>query len=189
MQLDVQIPRYNEQTGWKVVAKPSSELKDLQPKLTNCNDFENPQFGQEYAKKSCLKNNYPYIYWVGASLVRSFPKGISEKGWIVKRENLEQVLTEKLTFIGLNQQEKNDFLEYWLPKLKAQNEPFHRLTFLQNAELNELFPMTITPKPTSLIRVFLNWETLENETIIPVQNLIKYDRNGFFAVEWGGIRK
>lgn len=170
-------------------AKPSGELKDLQPKLTNCDDFENPKFWQEYAKKSCLENNYPYIYWAGASLVRSFPKRISEKGWIVRRENLEQVLTEKLTFIGLNQQEKTDFLEYWLPKLKSQNKHFYRLTFLQNAELNDLFPMTITPKPTSLIRVFLDWETLETETRIPAQNLIKYNRNGFFAVECGGLKQ
>lgn len=192
MQLDVQIPKYNEQTGWKVKAKPNGELQDLQPKITNCDDFKKPKIGQEYALKSCLENNYPYIYWAGASLVRSFPREISQKGWIVKRENLEKVLTEKLTFIGLNARETTNFMEYWLPKLKAENKPFYRLTFLQNAELNDLFPMTITPRPSSLIRVFLDWETLENDQIIPSQNLIKYERNdkqnSFLAVKWGGLK-
>ena len=112
-----------------------------------------------------------------------------ESGFVVGTKNLESELRSKLTIIGLNNKETDDMMEYWLPQMLAKNKPFYRFSLLQNNELDKLFPMTITPKPQSSIRVFLDWDALDTNTTIPTQKLITYPRTDYTMVEWGGIKK
>ena len=189
MQLDVQIPSYgtgNQSKGWLVNAQPNGQLKDLQPKITNCSDFGTGRKGQEYALKSCQNNNYPYIYWAG-NTPNQYPK--IESGFVVSAKDLESELRSKLAIIGLNKQETDDMMEYWLPNMLSKNKPFYRFSLLQNNELDKLFPMTISPQPQSSIRVFLDWDALDTNTTIPTQELITYSRTGYTMVEWGGVKK
>jgi len=51
---------------------------------------------------------------------------------------------------------------------------------LENLELN------VTPKPDSLIRVFLTIKKLDEVVNVKEQNLKAVERNGFTVVEWGG---
>jgi hypothetical protein len=186
MKLDVDIPKYSQNKGWNVQAKPNGDLKDLQRNLTDCKAFENPKIGQEYALESCDKNQYPYIYWAGDTS-KKYPR--IDTGFVVSRESLEQDLKAKLSYIGLNNKEIQDMLEYWLPQMLAKNKPFYRFTLIQTKELNQLFPMTITPKPDSSIRVFLDWEELDNPISVVQQDLIAETRNGYTMVEWGGLKR
>ena len=186
MQLDVKIPNYSPNNGWIVNAQPNGQLKDLQPNLTNCNNFTPNKKGQEYAFESCQNNNYPYIYWAG-NTPNQYPR--IESGFVVGAKDLESELRSKLTIIGLNNKEADDMMEYWLPQMLAKNKPFYRFSLLQNSELDKLFPMTITPKPQSSIRVFLDWDALDNQSTIPTQQLITYPRTGYTMIEWGGIKK
>ncbi len=95
-----------------------------------------------------------------------------------------------MTLIGLNAKEKSDMLSYWVPELIAKNAPYYRLSFFQTADMNAFVPMTITPKPDTLIRVFLDWSALSDNSLkIEPQNLRHIDRTGFTAVEWGGLKQ
>jgi internalin A len=109
----------------------------------------------------------------------------------VEKKNIATFLQQKITEMGLNPQEKADFLDYWQPELIAKNTPYYRVSFLQTNELNELFPMQVTPQPDTTFRIFLDYTPLMAKpiTLIQPQTLNKLTRNGFTMVEWGGLKR
>jgi len=91
---------------------------------------------------------YPYLFWEA----ESYASQETNEGFIVSDENAEKFLEEKFELLGLNEKEKTDFITYWLPVLlknKLSLCSFQSKKFFDNFDLN------ITPKPDSLIRVFL----------------------------------
>ena len=178
------IPEY--QDSWEVLAKTNGILKDLKPELTDCNSLSN-SFGSEYAKSACEKNEYPYLYWSGNTENSFYPE--AKTGFIVRKEDLDQFFNEKLSLMNFNQKEISDFKEYWVSYLSQKDSAYFRITFFQNNIVNKLFPMNISPKPSSSIRLFMDWDYASKETIIPQQNLISYPRVGFTLIEWGGLKK
>jgi hypothetical protein len=125
---------------------------------------------------------YPYLFWEGLGF-GSYP-AINE-GTIVESSKVKSTIESQLTYIGLNKTEISDFLEFWMPKMPSKK--FVRLTWLQNKEMDKLAPLSISPKPDNIIRVFLDFEGLDSSIAIKSQNLIRGERNGFTAVEWGGL--
>jgi len=57
--------------------------------------------------------------------------------------------------------------------------------------MNQFIPMEITPRPDTVLRVFLDWSPLASMPgVIPVpENLIHTNRTGFTLVEWGGLKQ
>ena len=122
---------------------------------------------------------YPYLFWEA----ESYTPDETNEGFIVSDENAEKFLEEKLEILGLNQKEKTDFITYWLPVLlrnKLSLCSFQSKNFFDNFELN------ITPKPDSLIRVFLTIKKLDTPINIKEQKLVSNERKGFTVIEWGG---
>ena len=149
------IPDYGE--GWRVLAQPDGRLTDL-----------------------IGGGEYPYLFWE-AALDAPWPR--PEEGFIVAREDLAGFFEEKLSFLGLNGAEAEEFIEFWLPKL-AKNA--YNLIHFAGAEYDERFPLEITPAPDWLLRVFMVARAAKgNESAAP-QILVPFERKGFAAVEWGG---
>ena len=127
-----------------------------------------------------IKNKtYPYLFWEA----ESYNSQETKEGFMVNEENAEKFLEEKLGILGLNEKEKTDFITFWLPVLlrnKLSICTFQTQKFFNNFELN------ITPKPDSMIRVFLTIKKLERPINIREQKLESVERKGFTAVEWGG---
>ena len=124
---------------------------------------------------------YPYLFWEAHSYA---PYDINE-GFVVSGENAEKFLEEKLEILGLNEKEKTDFITYWLPVLlknKLSLCSFQSKYYLDSFELN------VTPKPDSLIRVFLMIKKLDAPINIKEQKLISNERKGFTVIEWGGSK-
>lgn len=187
MLLKTSIPTY--ESGWHVRAQPDGKLTDLQPEKTNCSLINSQQFGSEYAQVACQKNSYPYIYWAGHSFSGNYIRPSS--GWVISDRDLDTFLKEKLIEIGLNSQERGDMLEYWIPELKRAKSPFYRISFLQTEQMNFIAPLSISPYPDTLFRVFLDWVPLVSipeEMPIP-QKLHRLERQGFTVVEWGGLKQ
>ncbi len=80
-------PKYNENTGWQVVAKPDGTLK---------------------------YNNREYygLYWEGLD---NFEQ--QKDGFVISGKDTAKFLEEKLEILGLNEREANEFIIYWLPKM------------------------------------------------------------------------
>lgn len=107
------------------------------------------------------------------------------KGFYVSKENAIEFLEEKLSTIGLNSRERNEFIMYWLPILE-KNE--HNLVYFELTEERELYnKLIITPKPDSLLRVAIHVKKVDGYTKIREQELSTFTRKGFVAVEWGGV--
>jgi len=122
---------------------------------------------------------YPYLFWEA----ETYSPQEANEGFIVSEENAEKFLEEKLELLGLNEKEKTDFITYWLPVLlrnKLSLCSFQSKKFFDNFELN------ITPKPDSLIRIFLTIKKLDSPINIKEQKLVSNERKGFTVIEWGG---
>lgn len=154
------LPKYHVYNGWDVMAKPSGRLINL---LDN--------------------REYPYLFWEGFSYIFPLP----EEGFVVKREEMADFLPKILLDLGLNDDEKQDFLDAWLHKLKEHH--YYFVGFLDQKLVDELFPLEIYPKPDTLIRVFMDFKPLDSPIKAKEPQLIKNipKREGFVVVEWGGI--
>jgi hypothetical protein len=131
------------------------------------------------------KQHYHYLFWEGNI------DGISSlvdynEGFVVSNENVTAFLEEKLTEIGLNEQEKTDFITFWGPRM-VDSENNH-VQFLFNEAYDDIATLSITPKPDHLFRLYMLWTPLpESTTLHPTpQKLCNIKRDGFSVVEWGG---
>ncbi len=122
---------------------------------------------------------YSYLFWEGKSNV---DYDFSD-GFVVKGEDTVEFLQEKLEYLGLTPREYNEFIVYWLPKM--QDNKYNLIKF-QTDDYTENAVLDITPKPDSMLRVFMTFKPLDEYIEIPEQELQTFDRKGFAVVEWGG---
>ena len=155
--MTVSIPRHGR--GWEVLAKPTGELTDIKS-----------------------GNTYPYLFWESTRGSYVTP----EKGFVISREKVEDLITDKLYLFNLIESEIEDFLEYWLPFM--QDSPYYFITFSDNDVMDELAPLTIEPKPDTVIRVLMDFIPLEEPTETEELTIEGQQRKGFTVVEWGGIK-
>ena len=124
---------------------------------------------------------YPYLFWEA----ESYAPFDTNEGFMVTEENAEKFLEEKLEILGLNEKEKTDFITYWLPVLLKNKLS---LCSFQSKQFFDSFELNVTPKPDSLIRVFLIIKKLDTPINIKEQKLVSNERKGFTVVEWGGSK-
>jgi len=97
---------------------------------------------------------------------------------------VEEFLDEKLIELGLIKKEADEFIEFWLPKMQEKN--FYFITFMPKESFDKLAPLNIIPRPDTVIRVFMDFEGLDEEIEFTEQEIATPERNGFTVVEWGG---
>ena len=149
-------PKYND--GWKVIASPDGNLTDI----------------------NTGRNLYS-LYWEG---LQTYNSKVQKDGFVVKGEDVVQFLEEKLSILGLNEKETEEFIIYWLPKLEANK--YNYIRFATMEEINDNMPLEINPKPDTIIRVLMFFKGLDNPIEVQEQKIVSPERNGFVAVEWGG---
>lgn len=124
---------------------------------------------------------YNSLFWEGFG--KDYPR--ITRGAVVAQSELEQTLHKNLKELGLNKKESADFLEFWLPRMPK--DPFVRLSWLTTREMDALAPLSVTPKPDTVIRIFLDFEGLAERKTLPPQHLSTIPREGFTVIEWGGL--
>lgn len=148
-------PKFKDE--WKVTAHPNGDLYDA--------------FGKYYYG----------LYWEESSN----HKIDFTEGFYVSKDNAISFLEEKLSIIGLNDKERNEFIMYWLPILE-KNE--HSLVYFELTEERDSFnKLKISPKPDSLLRMAIHVKKVNGSQNIKEQKLTTFTRTGFTVVEWGGI--
>jgi hypothetical protein len=150
-------PTYPD-NGWNVLAHPNGQL--------------------EYQGQS-----YPNLFWEGTGF-GIYPNK-SKFGVVVPQSELISTLSTQLKQLGLNDQESADFMEFWTNKLPKT--PYVRLTWLDTADMNQLAPLKVFPAPKTAIRIFLEFEGLQQPVDLISQKLSAPIRDGFTLVEWGGL--
>ena len=122
---------------------------------------------------------YNYLYWEGEGTeAYDFSKGFCVAG-----SDTAAFLEDALDRLGLTRREANEFLVYWLPRM--QDNPYNLIAFQQEA-YTESAKLTVSPRPDSVLRVFMAWKPLARPVDVPAQTLPGFERRGFTLVEWGG---
>ena len=178
------IPKYHN--GWVVEAEPNGNIRDLQPKYTNCDKLPD-DFGFEYAKEACEINKYPYIYWDGVQIKKRLPD--KEEGFLVKYSEIEDFLNKKADEIALIKDEKKEFVRYWTHKMQEKKWEYYRVYFLQNEEVDEYLPIKVEPKIKNSNRVQIIVRKGKKNLKLKPQMLIPIERKGGTLIEWGGVIK
>lgn len=126
-------------------------------------------------------NEYSYLFWEG----QSKQEYDFSQGFCVAGEDTGAFLRQTLAEIGLTPREYNEFIVYWLPLM--QDSPYNLISF-QGEAYEKSAPLTITPAPDSLLRVFMAWKPLEEPVEVTAQTFAPFTRVGFAVVEWGGCQ-
>ncbi len=156
--LTVSIPEMGK--GWNVKATPEGVITD--PKT---------------------KKEYPYLFWESKD---NNPAIDMSKGFVTPVEELDSFFNEKLAALGLNEKEIADFKEFWIPSIEKEGKPFVFVTFYDKKKIDEQAPLTVSPKPDSVIRVYFDHKVLDEAIEVEPQELVAGERKGFAVVEWGG---
>jgi len=128
------------------------------------------------------KVEYPYLFWEGKGWNYEMPK----EGFVVPADKLSGFLTKSLSRLGLNGQEIADFKEFWLPKMLKANKPYYFVTYMDQVKFEALAPLTVTPRPDTVIRVFMDYKPLDKYMYVDPIYLTAPERDGFTVIEWGG---
>lgn len=143
--------------GWNIIANPSGTLID----------------------KNTGRELYS-LYWEGK---HTEPFKLDE-GFVVSRGDTIKFLEEKLELLGLNEKESEEFIIYWLPKL--QENKYNYIRFASIEEINKNMPLEFSKEPDTIIRVLMQYKTLDKPIKVTEQKLETPNRVGFTVVEWGG---
>ncbi|MBQ6476858.1 MAG: hypothetical protein IJI43_00230 [Bacilli bacterium] len=148
-------PKYDN--GWEIIVDKNSNIYDIN-----------------------TKRNYYALYWEGIDNTK-----INEKvGFVVAGKDTTKFLEEKLSYLGLNDKESNEFIVYWLPKL--ENNKYNYIRFRTKEEIETYNKINIDHKVDSLIQVYMDYKPLDKKINVKEQKLEKAKRQGFTIVEWGG---
>ena len=152
----VSYPKYKDE--WKVFAKPTGDLKELKT------DKKLYSLYYETKETNDIK--------------------VEEDGFIVKGIDTIDFLEEKLSILGLNYKEREEFIVYWLPKLEKNKYNYIRFATLKEIENN--MPLSFSKEPDTLIRILMTYKKLDEPIKVKEQKLTTQKRDGFTVVEWGG---
>ncbi|SFA89455.1 hypothetical protein SAMN05216249_104143 [Acetitomaculum ruminis DSM 5522] len=151
-------PEFSQDNTWKVRAYPDGSLKDASGET------------------------YNYLFWEGESDIEyDF-----SRGYCIKGEDTKDFLEDELKKLGLNRKEANEFIVFWLPKMKDNKYnviSFQKEAYTDNAKLKT------TPETDSQIRVFMAW--YDSDTFVEIKKPKEENcpqRKGFTLVEWGGCK-
>ncbi len=125
---------------------------------------------------------YSYLYWEGDINIRPD----LSRGFCVKGEDTVEFLENSLKQLGLTDKEADDFITYWLPQM--QDNKYNVITF-QTTAYEEAASLHVSPKPDTVIRVYMLWYPSKVKVNIRPQELENINpsvRKGFTVVEWGG---
>lgn len=128
------------------------------------------------------KRNYYALYWEG----RHKKNESFKEGFVIEGKQTVSFLEEKLSLLGLNDREINEFIIYWLPQMEDNN--YNIIRFYTMDEINEIMPLEFSKNPDTLIRVFMAFKPADQKIKLPEQELTPVERKGFTIVEWGGSK-
>ncbi|MFA6422413.1 MAG: hypothetical protein WCV92_03380 [Candidatus Buchananbacteria bacterium] len=144
--------------GWMVNAEPNGKIVEVSSGKT-----------------------FPYLFWEGNGGIYEQP----QKGFVIKKSQVHNFLIEKLAKLGLNKKETADFMEFWEPRM--QSAPYYFVTFLGNADMERLAPLTVDPKPDTVVRILMDFSPLQKPIKVEGYSIRTPERKGFTVVEWGGV--
>lgn len=112
--------------------------------------------------------------------------GQYEAGWVVARGDLEAFFRTNLAQTGFVQNEIDDFIEYWIPRLIE--DPYFAIYPQYSEQLDRMVRLNFSQPPDNLIRLIYAVRGLaDNFLQLSPPQIPLFSRDGFTAAEWGVI--
>ncbi len=201
--------RYPDEQGnmRPIIHLYSDEDKEVKITMSNPEKlvYSNPEYNNYWMVKTKKKHSYKtpagtvvipddYLEDENGNIISVLSWGIEEygdnkikeEGFVIKGKNTGRFLDNKLSLLGLNFEEKNEFLSYLLPELEKNK--YNYIRFQTMEEINNNMELFIEPKPDTLIRIMMEYKPLDKKIKVKQQELTKVERKGYTVVEWGGTK-
>lgn len=150
-------PEYNN--GWSVTAQPDGVLHDDSWK------------------------EYSYIFRDGHDTHDYYDL---TEWFVIHRDEVVTFLQDSLSQQWLIPKEYNEFIVYRAPMMLSHPEEYFLIRFADEQEYDFRNPLTITPIPDTLERIYMVFLPLQEKIQIREQTLNWFDRDWFTVVEWWG---
>jgi len=139
----------------------------------------------ENGKITYLDKSYDYLYY--ETKIKDTRVKKPESGYVLEKNKLAQNLRTIVANLGLNVKETNQFVDYWTGVLP--DSPYYFIGIVPQNEIAGSTTLSINPRPGTVIRVTLYFETLNQKIEVQKPQITTPKRSGFTVVEWGGIFK
>ncbi|MDP2303471.1 MAG: hypothetical protein Q8N03_13725 [Ignavibacteria bacterium] len=131
-----------------------------------------------------INDQYDYLYYEATC-----PEAYQYKsGWIINKDSLFDFFSNNLINTGFNEAEKNDFVEYWIPRLSDYK--YYIIYPQYSQEIEKIIQIKLSIKPDNILRLFYvikGTNTNQNKLITPT--IPPFNRSGFVITEWGVVIK
>lgn len=142
---------------WKVVAEPNGKLTTADGSV------------------------YDYLFYESATNRFLFQY---DEGFVVDANSRKACFENILAAYGLNVQEIADFTDYWCAKLP---EGIDYVMYPQLTKtVDDAMPIEISGNPDTIFRIWFVFERAADQQV-RIPEIKKLERNGFVAIEWGGV--
>jgi hypothetical protein len=111
-----------------------------------------------------------------------------EKGLMLNSENIRVELDKVISKLGLINEEKVEFMDFWIPRLENLKSKYVFFGIIDQDEKDRIDNVYINPKPDTFIEFIAYFAPLEKPYDGKKLELPSAPpaRTGFTAVEWGG---
>ncbi len=129
-----------------------------------------------------INNEYDYLFYESINP----DKYQYSKGWIINRDSLSVFFSNSLIQAGFNSNEKNDFIEYWIPRLIEY--PYYIIYPELSEDIDKVIQLKFSVKPDKVLRLFYVIKGTEDANLkLDAPILPKFERSGFVVTEWGVV--
>jgi hypothetical protein len=179
-----------------IVFKPNIYLYPLSP-LNICVSIKFPLGGSilesipEYADGWCvdvdttgkIDNQYDYLFYES----RQPDVFQNDRGWCVAQTSLKSFFERNMSLYNFSGREIKDFVDYWVPKL---NEHAYYMIYPQtNRIIDRAIQLNFSKQPDEINRMFYGIAGIDKYTTIEEPLIDRFQREGFYVMEWGVFRK
>ncbi|MDZ7797295.1 MAG: hypothetical protein U5N56_09770 [Candidatus Marinimicrobia bacterium] len=128
-----------------------------------------------------IDNTYEYLFYE-ASLPDHWQYS---EGRVLRREHLPLFFTADMEKYGFELHEINDFLEYWIPRLK--DAPYYAIYPQHTAMVNQAVKLHLSERPDNILRLFYIIDEVQGHFELIEPDIPLFNREGFTVAEWGVI--
>lgn len=110
-----------------------------------------------------------------------------QTGYVITTSHLTEELSDFVSKMGLIAEEKQEFLDFWVPKLQSYNKPYIMVSLIPSTQKDTIDRLAISPAPDTLIQFTAYFKPLDTYISLPSFQFPHIpNRKGFTVVEWGG---
>ncbi len=137
--------------------------------------------GEEGVLYDGAGNSYGFLFYESVTRPELFQ---TREGFFIPAGDREAAYRQILGAYGFNETEISDFVEFWTQKLPEGVDYFMYPQLTDTVD--EAMPVTITPAPEAMERIWFVFETADGRNL-PAPQVVPIQRADYTVVEWGGI--